>query len=335
MPYISYYENTIPSVIKNKYIIWDRFSEEEEGESKIIFKDKKNSHKRDALSYLKYSSYIYRKLLSHNPPGKSKIVIFGLQITFFLIPYLLTTKNNFVIDMRDYHYLFKLIPMKVFRKASFVAVSSPGYLELFDDSVNCVICHNLYDYNMSEIAFDVGFKYPLSVSYIGAIRDLSSQIDIINSLSNKEDYKVGFHGTGDIVSCLKQYVLKNSISNVYFTGKYSKSDEPFLYKNSDFINLLRDNESYNNRIALPNRLYSAATFYKPTICYNGTALSLIIEKYSLGVCVDSAEQIEEAISNYANNFSYKDFKENCDKFLKDIKLEQKLFSEKLNNFLTL
>ena len=59
MPYISYYESQIDYNTNKKYIIWDRFSNEEKSLNKMIYKDRINGHKRGVLSYIKYMCFVY------------------------------------------------------------------------------------------------------------------------------------------------------------------------------------------------------------------------------------------------------------------------------------
>lgn len=332
MPYISYYENEIDYNINKKYIIWDRFSSEEKSLEKLIYRDGLYGHQRGLLSYLKYMSFLYLRLLNLKS-GKTKIVIFGFQTTFFLVPYLLITKNKYVIDIRDYHYLFKIIPGFVFKKADFIVVSSPAYSKLFNIGVNCMVCHNLYEYDNILEYSPKSFDRPINISYMGAIRDFSSQKNLIDSLSNNPDFLIYFHGVGDIVPNLKKYVSDKGITNVIFTNSYNKEDEHELYEKADIINMLRDDKSYNNRVALPNRLYSAAFFYKPSFCYEGSALADIIREYSLGLCVSYEDCLEDSLSSYFDSFSYTDFKENCDRFLKFIEEDQNYFKECLTKFM--
>ena len=95
MPYISYYNNHKLYGVRNRYIIWDRFSNEDYTQEKSIYSDGLIGHKRGFLSYLKYIFYLYFKLLSTHK-GEDKMVIFGLQLTFFLIPYLFFSRKKYL-----------------------------------------------------------------------------------------------------------------------------------------------------------------------------------------------------------------------------------------------
>lgn len=333
MPYLSYYDSALPKSQERRYIIWDRFCDEGKVADKIIYRDDLKGHQRGVISYIKYMIFLYPQLLKLTSKDR-KLVVFGFQNTFFLTPYLLLTKANYVIDIRDYHYLFKLIPSSIFKKASFVAVSSPAYAKLFKNGVNSVVCHNLYDYKIKPEADSKHFsKKSIKVSYMGAIRDLSSQKILINSLSNDKSFLVSFHGVGDIVPELKSYVSEHNINNVEFTGRYEKEEEYSFYKAASIINILKTSSTYNERVALPNRLYSAAFFYRPLLSYKGSTASDIIEEYSLGLCLDPKQNIRKSVSEYLTNFSFSIFKNNCDRFLEKVRKDQKLFENNFESFI--
>lgn len=332
MPYLSYYDSNIPHDVQKKYIIWDRFSDEVRSSNKLIYQDGLKGHQRGVLEYIRYMLFLYSNLLKLKNK-EYKIVVFGFQTTFFLVPYLIFSKNRYVIDVRDYHYLFKLIPSFVFRKAEFIAVSSPAYSKLFNKSTNCIVCHNLYEYDVDLDTSIDHYKLPMNISYMGAIRDFDSQKALIDSLSNNNNFLISFHGVGDIIPSLKKYISEKGINNVNFKGRYDKNDEYKLYESASIINMLRDNKTYNDRVALPNRLYSSAFFKRPSMCYEGSALAEIVKKYSLGLCISYKDNIEESLLNYFNTFSYTDFKKNCHQFLEAVRCDQKLFQKNLQVFI--
>lgn len=330
MPYVSYYNKSLPEACI--YIVWDRFSNEDPNPHGFIYKDGSYGHRRSFLSYLRFSFFLYSKIFKVIKKG-DKIIIFGIQLTFFLSPFLFFTKKDYIIDVRDYHFLFKFIPSRIFKKASFVAISAPAYRKLFDSDVNCIASHNFYDYSNQV---DYNDKYtikPIVISYMGAIRDLSCQIKLIESLGNNNNFLIKFHGTGDIVPELKKYAKDNNIRNICFTGEYSKDSEFVFYQESSIINMLRESNDYNNRVALPNRLYSSAYFRRPCICYEGSAIAEIVKEYSLGICLKINDNIEDVIVEYFEGFSYDDFKANCIYFLNMIRKDQLLFQEELSVFL--
>ena len=59
---------------------------------------------------------------------------------------------------------------------------------------------------------------------------------------------------------VKEHVARHRITNVEFTGRYTREEEESLYLGADMINVLLYTDSVNNRTALPNRLYNAAMY---------------------------------------------------------------------------
>ncbi len=329
MPYLTYYDENIKG--DKAYVIWDRFNSEEAAENKFIFKDGLVRHQRNIFRYIRYLFFLYKTIMVDSD-SQDKFVVFGGQLTFFLAPYLWLTKKKYVIDIRDYHVLMRFIPDKIFRKASFVAVSSPRYKNIFSEKVDVVVSHNFYNYSMHSFNGYRGLSKPISVSCIGAIRNLKSQKDLITQLLNNNHFVVNYHGGGDILPAIKAYADLCGAENVNFTGEYNKDDEFRFYEASTFVNMLRESSSFNERVALPNRLYSAAFFYRPALCYEGSLLADMVKRYSLGLCLNSSEGIDVQMLNYFEDFSYDVFKRNCDMFLLAVKEDQEFFNEKLKLF---
>lgn len=326
MPYLTYYESCVKKPIS--YVVWDRFCSEEKSDNKFIFQDGLIRHQRGFFNYIKYLFFLYKVILNNKNDG---FVIFGAQLCFFLMPYLLFTKKKYVIDIRDYHGLMRFIPNKIFSKASFVAVSSPAYIDLFNSNVKAIVSHNVYNYGDVDVV-SLPLDKSINISYMGAIRDIDSQKILIDGFLKNKDFTISFHGDGDIVSQLKAYVQSIGANNVIFTGRYEKSDEAGFYQASALINMIRDNNSYNERVALPNRLYSAAIFYRPCLCFGGTLLADYVKKYSLGLCLTRDKPIDIQVLKYFESFCFEKFKRDCDVFIDSVNEDNKLFNSELSDF---
>src|SRR5690606_8660074 len=168
---------------------------------------------------------------------------------------------------------------------------------------------------------------PYVISCIGAIRDFEANSELIYSLKNDNRFLVKFHGTGISESDLKRFAHNHGVSNVEFTGHYKKASEIKLYRASSFINLLRNSNSYNDRVALPNRLYNSAMYRVPILCYEGTLLAEYVKKYNLGVCISSKENLKEELLSYIAHFDEISFTNGVDLFLTSIDAEQQSFIE--------
>jgi hypothetical protein len=332
MPYLDIYTSKLESD-DCTFIVWDRtHSEVENFANKLVYRDRSKSLARGFFSYLFFAFFCIKVLLKRD---FDRLVLFSPQIVFFLSFYLFFTRTPCVIDYRDYHPITKFIPNLIFNKAFFVAISSPGFSFKLNNIKRLLMCHN---YSPEDVFFDTdSFVKSLCItrssklSCIGAIRDFEANAHFISELSNA-DYKLYYHGASDVSDDLEIYSKNIEIKNCFFTGRYQRKDEQHLYFDTGLINLLRLPDSYNNVVALPNRLYNCAKFRRPAICYDHTELSEVVKKYSLGVVLPFDHTIEKALNEYVENFDSEKFNNGCKAFLLDVELEQNIFFNELNKF---
>lgn len=329
MPYIKNYTNILDEEnIEYRLVYWNRLNKNEGVENSIEFKDQKNQFNRNLFDYFRYYIFL-KRYFKKNVSRNDKIIFFSIQI----LPAALFIKNDFLIDIRDYHKFvdIKLIK-KLVRRAKMIIVSSEKFKE-FINHKNILVNHN---FNLSpEILPTVSNEKStkLRVSNIGAIRDFEANSELLSSLKNHTELEFYFHGDGPDMKNLENFVRENNIKNANFTGRYIPSEENELYINADVINLVRDNKSYNNRIALPNRLYKAAKFNKPIITTSNTYLEDVVKNYNLGISlVDNkfSKNDINSIHNLIENNST--LLGNQKKFLDKIHIENEIFVEEIKKF---
>ncbi len=333
MPYVDNYVTILKENNADYTIInWDRFGIEEKTE--FTYRDRKVGHQRSFFDYCRYKQFIVKHL---KEVKYEKIIVFGIQLTFFLKNILLKNfKRNYIIDIRDYNKIINYFNINMLiDNSSFTVLSSEGYKEWLPNSNKYIINHNtqikfLDDIGCSEINFN---KDKINIAYIGAIRDYQVNVDLINSLRNNNWIDIYFHGEGNINEDIQKYIDSNSIKNVYLTGRYIREDEEKLYTASDLINVLRYNDGVNNKTALPNRLYNAVIYGKPMLAYHGTYLADIIQKYNLGLVLSSFDNITEILKDYFINFNQEKYYESRHEFLNYVITQNRLFNEKLESFI--
>lgn len=317
MPYLNYYIDFFKLYnIEVTLFVWNRFRKENIIANEV-FNDKKEGVRRNFFDYYEYTRFVKKRILESE---YDRIVVFGLQMTFFLGNVLMKKyKNKYIVDIRDYNLIFRLRNFRqIFKRAFGIVISSPGYKTWLPKKINYIICHNvsINDLTDLEIRSNQSRNRPLRISYIGLIRDYKANLELIRYLGNNINYDIYFHGYMDPDNPLIRFVLKNEIRNVFFTGKYEMNDEPKLYLDSDFISILLPNSDINSRTLLPNRLYKAALFGKPILTLSGTYFSRIVSEYNLGVIFDksnfsSTDLLVEKINQVCLN-------ENQARFIKDI-----------------
>lgn len=334
MPYVNNYEIILQkNLVQYEIINWDRFHIEDK-DHPFKYRDSKIGHQRNVLDYYRFSKFISKKIKSDK---YDKVIIFGIQMVFFLKDILLNEyTGKFILDIRDHNKIVRFFNIKrIIENSSFTVISSPGYKEWLPQSNKYIVNHNTQVNSLEDLKeMDIKFKdKKIEIANIGAIRDYSINIGFINSLINSSKFNLYFHGEGNINKNISRYLETNNIKNVYLTGRYDKDDEIDLYKQSDLINLLVPNNHINNRTLLPNRLYNAALYAKPAIAYEGTYLADQIRFYNLGMIINSFDGIEKNIRNYISNIDEKTYRKGRTSFFENIIKENCYFITKMQNFI--
>lgn len=313
-------------------IVWDRLANEEDCNSKIIYRDSKIGYQRGIIDYIRFSFFVTLWLLKRGSQ-EDRVVVFSPQLIFFIWPVLLLKKCKYIVDYRDYHRLTRFTPPLAYTRASLVVVSSPLYKSVLPKKAIISVCHNFHpEDSPSGIDKEALGDNPIVVSCIGAIRDFQANSELIEALGNDSRFEVRFDGEGACSNELISFSKTLDCKNVFFTGRYRKQDESRLYSIASAINLLRYSEGYNDRVALPNRLYNAALNRRPVICYTGTLLAKYVVDYGLGVCVENKECIKKSLIEYFSNFDHASYTSNASAFLSDIVEENQVFKETRDEF---
>lgn len=333
MPYLKNYRLLLDQAnISYDIVLWDRYQMPES--AKYIFRDNKIGHQRNIKDYIGYSFYIKRILKQNN---YDKIVVFGLQLLYFLKRQLITQyPGRYIIDIRDYNNVLNLFRINRAVKHSFTTVlSSRGFLSWLPPSNNYLISHNTTLENIQNTQIKT-FKQDeaIEIGYIGSVRDYKINMQLIQQLANNPRYQLFYHGEGIANRDIKRFLIAERIHNVTFTGRYLPKDELFLYRQSQVINILRDETHFDNRSALPNRLYNAVIVGRPIIAFSGSYMAEIIERYHLGVLINQIEEFEQVLENYLSDFDATAFLEGRQAFFDQVEQENKLFADKVLTFIS-
>jgi glycosyltransferase involved in cell wall biosynthesis len=333
MPYVGNYTKILDEEgIKYDVIRWDRFQIEEINE--FVFRDSKACYKRGFFDYVKYSSFVFKLLKKYR---YDKIVIFGIQLLFFLHRYLLKKyKNKYIIDIRDYHPLMHCFNMKkAIQNATSTVLSSPAYKQWLPEGETYTVNHNTrieYLENIHEADPSLPAKEHIFINYIGALREYQITVDFMNALKDSKRISLKFHGEGFVNKDIDAYLKQSPIRNVELTGRYVREQEPSLYLSSDMINALEPNDFINCKTFLTNRLYNAAIYGKPVIAFEGTYLSEVVKEYDLGLVIKDFNNTEDAVLGYIRSFQVELFDQGRRRFLEVVIKENKDFKEKVLNF---
>lgn len=332
MPYVNTYMNILnENIIQYTILNWDRLQIEDEGQM-FTYRDKKVKHQRNLLDYYKYSRFIIRKLKEKQ---YDKIIIFGLQMTFFLRNYLEKHYiGRYLLDIRDHNKVINFFNMKkIIKHSALTVVSSPEYKQFLPEDGEYVINHNTQLKSLNELSEGyVCFNKNLNISYIGALRDYDINMKLIDSVKDNEQLELSYHGEGDINKAIQNYISINNISNVHLTGRYMKDEEEDLYQKSDLINVFRYCDDVNNITALPNRLYNSAQYKTPMIALDGSYMAEQIKEYHLGLVIHSFENFEAQLKKYIDNFDVVKYENGIISFFKKVINDNHHFRKTLVRF---
>ena len=104
MPYVDNYTKILDEInVDYSVINWDRFKIEKDSE--FTYRDSKIGYQRGFLDYFKYSRFVLN-ILEKNK--YDKVVVFGIQLVFFLKRHLIREySNKYIIDIRDHNRIIK------------------------------------------------------------------------------------------------------------------------------------------------------------------------------------------------------------------------------------
>lgn len=333
MPYINNYisifkRNNIHYDILN----WDRLNIEEYNE--LTYEDEDNSYSKNGIQYFFYSKFIINYLENNK---YDKVIIFSLQLCFFLQNYLLKKfEGIFLIDVRDYHPIIRIINTKLFFRAESVVISSPGFKKWLPKNLNTIVNHNI---NFNELTNDekneASFcfeKKIINIGFIGSVRYLEINKKLIYSLGGNEKFQLFYHGEGPNTLELRKFIDIMAYENVELTGRYNPKDEGNYYKKNDIINSLWDDKGWNNKTSLANRLYQSVYYAKPLLAYKGTFTGNIIEKYNLGLTIKSFEDLDKQIEDYLSKIDAKEYNHKRNEFMMKVISDNQKFKVFLLSF---
>lgn len=127
----------------------------------------------------------------------------------------------------------------------------------------------------------------LKFAFIGAIRYPNTILRFARIIGNYYPNHE-FHFYGDSIMAKEFQEATSQFNNVIFHGAFRNPyDLEAIYHNIDIVACCYENESLNERIAEPNKLYEAAFFGKPIIVSKNTFLASQIEKYGCGWAIDA------------------------------------------------
>jgi hypothetical protein len=340
-PYLQNYKGILADHGIDFYVIaWNRSNRDE---PEVISFNRSPS----SFPYLKFWDFLLfskfvKKVLQDGQ--YNRVIIFSIQLSIFLFPYLRKTRLPFVLDIRDYSPLvpyFRKRLSRIVEAASFTVLSSTGFQKWLPKNPSYVLNHNVNKNLLCNVGEGninpKGYfnQDKIRIDTIGQIRDFQTNASFIRALNDRDKFVIRFIGHGPASEALRELVNEQGIGNVEFSGPYRKEEEGNLLEKADFLNILVDRENINGATLLTNRLYLSALYGIPCIVFKNTAQSEFVEKYKLGIIVDNLGNLADQIIDYKNSFDRDQFLEGCSAFLGKVSKENQHFESKLLQFVSI
>ena len=289
-------------------------------------------------AYKGYIKYIKKTIKEQ---GFERVIVFGPQMTCMLSAYLLLNfRGRYMIDYRDlsieqkagFKQLFAV--MLKFSQAN--VISSPGFMRCLPKR-NYYLSHN-FDINAVKASFEEKIEddfnpgKEIEVLTIGAIRDYSSNIEVVKALGNIEGITVNFVGKGGAAEQIAEYCKKECIENVKFTGFYQKNEEVGYVKNSTFMNIFYP-RIITHDTALSNRFYNSLIYRKPMIVTKDTTQGDYAEKYGVGLALETTEGLADKLQGFLKQ-DYAEYCKRCNSLLSDFINDYNEFYRAVKHFVS-
>lgn len=257
-----------------------------------------------------------------------KIVVLDSLTGVLIAPFLIKYYNNrFIYDIRDYSYenniIYKYLEKFLIKKSYFTSVSSRGFLSFLPENNNYVFTHNTTLEELKlESSYKKRIKEKINFVWLGSVRYLKHQSGIIEKLSRDGRFNIIFHGIGPELDDFKEYVKKNKLPNVCFTGKYSNAEKAFLLARADIINNSYEN-TYGTKFAISNKFYDGIVYHIPQLVECNCYKEALIKEYPVGIALSpNDDSFAEKLFQYHRNLDENKFNKACDDLRKKVNKEE-------------
>lgn len=329
-PHLKIYTNILEDKgIPYDVISWDRGDNFEKSEftySKLSAY-KESEYKR-LWSYVQFAMFIKRLVRKYK---YDKLIVISPQVALF-IPFFLRRKyrKKYVFDYRDLSIeqkkFFKPLMKMVLNNSSINVISSPGFKKYLPQGYDYILSHN-FNIDLVNHALENNSQ-PLpqgdiKVLTIGGIR-FDANYNVIDALGNVDGIELDFVGKGGAAPILEEYVKDKKFVNIFFKGRYDKKDENDIIQKHTFINIFYPQKP-SHISALSNRFYNSLINRRPMIVTKGGEQGNYVEKYKVGLAVESCEGLAEKLFAYKKQLDFDEYERNCNQLLK-------VFCEDYNEF---
>lgn len=336
-PYVRIYTRILDEIHADYSIIsWNR---EGDDDSEGIQYNVKSQTGHCSAGFSAYKGYVKFIKKSIHSGRFDRIIVFGPQMTCLLSSYLLLHfRGKYMIDYRDLsieqkpglRQLFSI--MLKFSCAN--VISSPGFKRCLPNR-SYLLSHN-FDVTAVRNAINNNIEdgytaaKEIDILTIGAIRDFSSNIEVVKALANKELFKMRFVGKGKGADQIAAFCKDREIKNISFVGFYKKDEEEGYVKSATFMNIFYP-RVITHDTALSNRFYNSLIYKKPMIVTKNTTQGDFAEQYNVGVALENCNDLDLTLFSFLKT-DYHNYAKRCNELLKTFLNDQEKFEKAVVSF---
>lgn len=289
------------------------------------------SKRKKILGYLKCRSFFIKKIKENQ---YDRIILLTTQTAIALSPLVLKRyRNRFIFDFRDLtmekNPIYRYVEMQLIKQSSFVAISSPGFIDVLQKDHQYIISHNCK--NLEFNSGSLSKKIPLRMTFWGIVRQEDYQKKICDKFGNDNRFELYYHGEGCTMS-LANYCEKHKYDNIKFTGRYYPEDIPDFAEKTDILLNLYENEG-KQEYALTVKLYDAVRYHIPMLISKGSYMERYLKEYSFAKAIDLNSVDNSEIIGWYSQLKEENLIKDFECFVKQVYRDDEVFEEKLMKFI--
>ena len=285
---------------------------------------------KKVIGYLKCRSFFVKQIKKNK---YEKIILLTTQTAIALSPLALARyKKRYIFDFRDLTMEklppYKAVEMQLIKNASFVAISSPGFIDFLSADGDYVLSHNCK--NIAVNKKDMSKNTPIRITFWGMVRQEAFQKRICDKFGNDDRFIISYHGEG-CTQQLEEYCRERNYGNIRFTGRYYPEDIKNFIADTDILLNLYENEGKQEH-ALTVKLYDGVRYQLPMLVAKNSFMQRYLKDYSFTFPVDLDTLQKEELIKWYYNLKQDVLEYEMGAFCKKICEDDAVFTERVLNF---
>jgi len=240
---------------------------------------------------------------------------FGFFETLFLrlnkVPYAYEISDIVYANKGIFGKILHRIDRFLIKDATFTLLTSEGFkIYLNQPKAKYIIQPNKVNnkiYNVERKPLHLKINDKIIFSFVGSIRyeTMMRFLNVIGKYFPQHEFHL--HGVANIPQTKENLDgLIKKYTNIKLFGEFKNPDDfERIYNSVHVIVTTYGNETLNERILDPNKLYEGMLFCRPIIASEGTFLAEQVKRYNCGFCIDSSS--EESIKSAMESISVEEY----------------------------